>query len=132
MPPRRHEVSHKQVLVTAATYIGTVVGAGFASGQEVLQFFGLLGPMGLPAIALSTLGFWIFGFMIMDLGRKLNADSHLPVLRSIGGRFLSPILDVVMTFFLFGALCAMIAGAGSVFQQEFDLPWIIGAGFLAG
>ena len=27
------------ILKVAATYIGTVVGAGFASGQETLQFF---------------------------------------------------------------------------------------------
>lgn len=30
----------------AATYIGTVVGAGFATGQEVLQFFNRFGAMG--------------------------------------------------------------------------------------
>ena len=30
----------------AATYIGTVVGAGFASGQETLQFFAVFGVRG--------------------------------------------------------------------------------------
>ena len=31
----------------AATYIGTVIGAGFASGQEILQFFSVFGNMGI-------------------------------------------------------------------------------------
>lgn len=133
MPPKkqRHVIGKKHIWITAATYIGTVVGAGFASGQEVLQFFGLLGSEGIWAIGLSTIGFWLFGFIIMDLGRRLGAESHLPVLQCVGGRFLTPILDVIMTFFLFGALSAMIAGAGSMFQQEFNIPWAVGAATLA-
>lgn len=117
-------------LTAAATYIGTVVGAGFASGQEVLQFFGLLGPLGVPAIVLTTGGFAFFGYAIMEAGRRMNARSHLPVIREVSGRFISPILDVVTTFFLFGALSAMVAGAGSVLSQEFSVPWLLGAGLI--
>ncbi len=118
------------VLTASATYIGTVVGAGFASGQEVLQFFGLLGPFGLAAIATSAFGFLFFGDIIMEAGREIRAESHLPVLRHTTGR-LTPLLDAVITFFLFGALSAMIAGAGSVVYQEFGIPWVAGAGMMA-
>lgn len=118
------------VLTAAATYIGTVVGAGFASGQEVLQFFGLLGPWGLPAVAIALAGFAFFGYVIIEAGREVRATSHLSVLRHTTGR-LAPVFDVVTTFFLFGALAAMIAGAGSVLRQEFSVPWIVGAGLLA-
>jgi uncharacterized membrane protein YkvI len=52
------------------------------------------------------------------------------VLRHTTGR-LTPLLDAVITFFLFGALSAMIAGAGSVLYQEFAVPWVAGAGLLA-
>ncbi len=119
------------VLATAATYVGTVVGAGFASGQEVLQFFGLLGPRGLPAIGLTIAGFFVFGYVIMETGRNIGADSHLPVLRETSGRLLAPALDFVITFFLFGAYSAMVAGAGSVLNQEYNVPWIVGAGAIA-
>lgn len=118
------------ILASAATYIGTVVGAGFASGQEVLQFFGLLGARGIPAIILTAAGFAFFGYAIIEAGRKMNATSHLPVIRSMSGRFISPLLDLVTTFFLFGALSAMVAGAGSVLSQEFSLPWLVGAGII--
>ncbi|MGI6631457.1 MAG: hypothetical protein ACOX5M_00235 [Bacillota bacterium] len=120
----------RAILVAGATYIGTVVGAGFASGQEVLQFFGLLGPSGILAIIVTAAGFAFFGFAIMEAGRKMKAKSHLPVIREVSGRFISPFLDAVATFFLFGALSAMIAGAGSVLSQEVGVSWLIGAGFL--
>ena len=41
----------------AGAYVGTVVGAGFASGQEVLQFFTYFGLKSILAIALATLLF---------------------------------------------------------------------------
>mgnify|MGYP005839212639 CR=1 FL=1 len=118
------------ILAAAATYIGTVVGAGFASGQEVLQFFGLLGPLGLPAIGLTIAGFAFFGSRVMEAGLETGAESHLPVLRHTAGR-LAVVLDVVVTFFLFGAASAMIAGSGSVLRQEFGLPVTVGAGLMA-
>lgn len=124
--------SERQAIVAAsATYIGTVVGAGFASGQEVLQFFGLLGPRGVPAIILATAGFFVYGYATMELGRKTQAGSHLPVFRETSGTGLALVLDVVTTFFLFGALSAMVAGSGSVVAEELSLPWILGAGLMA-
>ncbi len=117
------------IFTAAATYIGTVVGAGFASGQEVLQFFGLLGPWGLPAAAIAVAGFAYFGYLILDAGREARATSHLQVLKRATGP-LSPVFDLIITFFLFGALAAMIAGAGSVLRQEYAIPWVMGAGLL--
>ena len=56
------------MFAAAATYVGTVVGAGFASGQEVLQFFGLLGPSGPLGILLAVAGVLVFGFAVMEIG----------------------------------------------------------------
>jgi uncharacterized membrane protein YkvI len=119
------------VLTMAATYIGTVVGAGFASGQEVLQFFGLFGPLGIPAVTVAVLGFFVFGYACMEIGRQTKASSHQPVLRKVAGKTISRLLDFVTTFFLLGALSAMISGAGSVISQEFGLPWFAGASVMA-
>lgn len=95
----------------------------------MLQFFGLLGPWGLPAALLAIAGFGFFGYLIMDAGRQTRASSHVEVLRRTTGR-LSPVFDLIITFFLFGALSAMIAGAGSVLRQEYGIPWAFGAGIL--
>lgn len=114
----------------AAAYIGTVVGAGFASGQEVLQFFGYFGLWGLAGIVLATLLFIFFGRIILFMGRELRADSHLPVILKAGGPWIGWIIDFVITFFLFGALTAMAAGAGAVFEEQFGWPSILGNGLM--
>lgn len=113
-------------LKVAATYIGTIVGAGFATGQEVLQFFARFGVMGIIGLILATVMFIVFGYIIIDLGKKLNARSHLEIIKYSGGKVLGTIIDILITFFLFGGLTAMIAGTGGLFTQEFNLPSLLG------
>lgn len=115
----------------AATYIGTVVGAGFASGQEVLQFFSYFGAWGAAGLALVTVLFIFFGMIIMETGRASRARSHMDVLRLSGGKALGRVTDAVITFFLFGSLTAMIAGCGALFEQQLRLPSLLGSGLMA-
>jgi uncharacterized membrane protein YkvI len=110
----------------AATYIGTVVGAGFATGQEVLQFFNRFGAMGLAGIILATNLFILFGYLIMELGKKLNSRSHEEIIKYAAGNQLGFLIDLMITFFLFGSFTAMIAGTGALLNQQFNLPHAIG------
>lgn len=128
IPLKEKKISVFQV---AGTYIGTIVGAGFASGQEILQFFVSFGIVGVLGIFIITLLFIYFGYVIMDLGWKLNASSHLPVVSNVGGKIAGTFSDIVITFFLFGALTAMIAGSGALFHQQFNLHPVIGSIFMA-
>lgn len=114
----------------AAAYIGTVVGAGFASGQEVLQFFGYFGFWGLIGLGLATVLFIFFGYLVLILSHHLKAHSHLPVMRHTGGPWLGKAVDGITTFFLFGALAVMAAGAGAIFLEEYRLPALLGSTLL--
>jgi len=110
----------------ASVYVGTVVGAGFASGQEVLQFFGYFGLWGFAAVIISTVLFILFGMIILELGNKLKAKSFRPVVEEAGGRLLGRIIDVIIVFFLFGFVVVMNAGAGAIFMEQFGKPAIWG------
>lgn len=125
---RREGVSTFKV---AAAYIGTVVGAGFATGQEVLQFFNRFGVWGVGALIVTTVLFIVFGYIIMDFGRALDAKSHLEVIRYCGGKTLGSFIDIVITLFLFGSLTAMLAGTGALFEQQLRLSPLTGSFFMA-
>lgn len=116
----------------AAVYIGTVVGAGFATGQELMQFFGFFGVPGIFGLMLAAVLFVFFGVIILELGRRLAADSHRQIIQYAGGRYIGTAVDGVITFFLFGALTAMAAGAGAVFQEQFGLPPLLGSAVMVG
>ncbi|MDA8234249.1 MAG: hypothetical protein M0Z31_05455 [Clostridia bacterium] len=118
----------KKALQVAATYIGTVVGAGFASGQEVMKFFTLFGIQGLLGVAITTVLFICWGTAIMKLGCRLQARSHREIFHYLGGAKLGQALDTTITLFLFGALCVMLAGTGALFREYFHLPGPVGTG----
>ncbi len=114
------------VFQIASAYIGTVVGAGFASGQEVLQFFDAFGLIGLLGVLVSTLLFFFIGYSILMLGYRLKAQSHVEIVRFTNGAVLGSLIDIIITIFLFGGLSAMIAGAGAVFKEQFCISPVWG------
>lgn len=125
--PAGHSTSS---LGIAGTYIGTVIGAGFASGQEVYQFFGHFGLWGALGIALAASLFAWFGFVIVEAGRRLGSSSHSSLVESVAGR-LSPALDAVITFFLFGGVVAMLSGAGAVVFEQCGMTRFAGSVLMA-
>ncbi len=114
------------VLRIAFAYIGTIVGAGFASGQEILRFFSAYGWAGMWGVAIVTALFFFFGYTALVLGKNLSAQSHVEIVRFTNGRLLGGAIDVIITLFLFGALAAMIAGAGAVVKEQFNISTVWG------
>jgi uncharacterized membrane protein YkvI len=56
----------------AAVFIGTIVGAGLASGQEIRQFFTEYGYKGFGGILICCLIYIIIGYMIVSISLKYN------------------------------------------------------------
>lgn len=125
---KKHSIS---ALKIAATYIGTVVGAGFATGQEIVQFFLRYGYLGLAGLLVSTALFIVSGYIVMDTGKKLGATSYREILIYTSGRLIGKAIDMIMTFFLFGAFAVMIAGTGALFSQQLYLPELWGCVVMA-
>lgn len=110
----------------AFTFIGTVVGAGFASGREVMQFFTRFGWWGPYLIIVSTAFFVWIGAKVMLLSAKLGAKSYEDLNKHLfgdkGGRWVSNLMLVV----LLGVNAVMLAGAGSVFSEHLNLTYQTG------
>jgi uncharacterized membrane protein YkvI len=110
----------------AGAYVGIIVGAGFASGQEILQFFTSFGWMGMVGALIATLLFSFLGMQLTQLGSRLQTESHKDVINHICGPYLGIVIDIIITFFLFGVTVVMMAGSGSIFEQQFGLPPMVG------
>ncbi|KRV81799.1 hypothetical protein [Pseudomonas citronellolis] len=116
----------KTSLKLGGAFIGLVVGVGFASGQEILQFFGSFGIMGLIGALLALA---LFAFLVMNLyqiGSRLQTQSHKEAMEYICGRHLGRVVDLMLTFFLFGTVVVMLAGASSSFEQQLGIGHSIG------
>lgn len=117
----------KDILRIATAFVGVLVGAGFASGQEILQFFTSFGVIGLLGGVISGVVFVFMAMALTSLGNHLSADSHKPVVYGICGKYLGAFVDAFITFFMFGVTVVMLAGAGSLLDQFTGFPAVYGS-----
>lgn len=112
----------KKYLSVAFAYVGVIVGAGLASGQDLLQYFLSFGAKGLIGIvALGVLNV-IFGVVALQLGSYFRSDNHDEVFERITHPVLRRVIDVVLIFSAFTMGFVMLAGAGANLQQQFGVP----------
>lgn len=106
--------------------VGTMIGAGYASGRELWQFFGH--ESGL-AILLFSIFFTICCYVIMSVSYQRTATDYLPVLRKIIGGRLVKIYDYMIFIYLFTTTVIMISGSGATLQS-YNLPYWFGVFFI--
>ncbi len=114
------------MIKVAFTFIGTVVGAGFASGQEVLQFFTQYGEVALYTLGLSCVLFICFGIRLMCLAHDLSLHSYDQLNQEMFGNRLGNIVNILTLLMLLGSLSVMLAGGGTLLLNQFHFPFTVG------
>ncbi|WP_454190461.1 YkvI family membrane protein [Paenibacillus sp. Marseille-Q7038] len=115
-----------KVLQVAFTYIGTIVGAGFATGQEILQFFSEYGKWATLTIVLSSILFIWLGTKMMLIAHDSGAHSYEDLNRKLFGEKVGKWISFFTLFVLIGVNSVMLAGAGSVFVEHLHLTYQTG------
>lgn len=116
-----------QVLKVALAFVGIIVGAGFASGQEVMQYFVAFGINGLWGAVISAVVMTVMALIILQLGSYFKAGEHGEVFRRVSHPVFSRLLDLGVVLTLFSTGFVMFAGAGANLNQQWGLPLWVGA-----
>ncbi len=111
-------------LIFSFTLVGTFVGAGFATGQEMVSFFLLRNP--------DTPIYFIISALILFIALKLGADIKTSgdtrsFYTKLFGKTLGSVMFIVSVISLFICYGASAAGMGSIFYESFSLPYLSGA-----
>lgn len=106
----------------AFIYMVSVIGAGFVSGQEIVQFFTQYGQKSFWGVFVAGLLFSIVGALILEKIKRLKLTTFEEYLKTFMPDFLVKVLDFIVTIFLFITFCVMIAGMTHEFKKiiEFD------------
>lgn len=105
------------LLGISTTFIGTVIGAGFASGQEIYQFFSIHGLFGWAGLILAVVLLGYMGEKVFRIGWVLKPKSYRDFLVYILGHRLALIADVLLFSFFMILIGVMLAGSGTVFES---------------
>lgn len=120
----------KKIFRIVMAFIGVFTGAGFASGQEIMQYFTSFGLWGIAGSVVATVIFSFVGMVMLELGSHYNASTHIDVFNNITNKAISRVIDIGLMITIFGIGVVMLAGAGSNLNQQFDLPIWIGSSIL--
>ncbi|MDO4683521.1 MAG: hypothetical protein Q4B17_12160 [Lautropia sp.] len=117
----------KEAAQIGGAFVGVIVGAGFASGQEIMQFFTSFGTSGQVGALISSALFVFLAMALSSLGKHCGGDSHKEVITLMGGRYLGVAIDLMITFFMFAIVVVMFSGAGALLEQLLGLPRLWGS-----
>ncbi len=110
----------------AALYVGTLMGAGFASGREGWQFFGVFGTKGYMGLMISGALFMIIGMMVSYIARKKNTQDMGRIIDFTDSPKVSAAIGYLMAGILYTIIISMSAAGGSFLHQQFGLPQFVG------
>ncbi|MGL4676598.1 MAG: hypothetical protein ACRCWI_02895 [Brevinema sp.] len=118
--------NRKEIIKIAGIYMMLNIGAGFTSGQEILQFFSGFGWWGFFGGIITFILMLYGGESLIDAGWLCRNNSKISVFEYFGGSVIGRFYNVIIPVLLFGSYIIMIAGAGSVLEQFFQIPNFVG------
>lgn len=131
------ENSLKNVFKSVFVIIGTIIGAGFASGQEIYTFFNRYGINGLIGIFISI---FLIGFIIwktFNIVLKNNINNYNDFISYIMPNKISSTkiakdsISNIINIFLLISFNIMVAGFATYFMQELNISKWLGAIIIA-
>ena len=93
--------------------IGTMIGAGYASGRELWEFFGVESSF---AIFIFTILFSFSCYTIMNISFEMKTTDYTPVLEKVLGKRLTKIYDSMIILYLYSVTVIMLAGGGATLE----------------
>ena len=113
------------IFQTAAVFIGTIVGAGLASGQEITQFFSTYGYISFFGILICGLIYIIISSIIISISIKHKLSSYTELINLVSPGFFGVITDIFTSFFLVSGAAIILAGSGALLHQYFGVSrWV--------
>jgi len=105
----------------AMTFAGSILGAGYVSGQELFQYFGAYGENGIVGIVISIVLITAFSFLVLWLTEKSKAATYDAVVIRFDNKCLKTVFGIVFTLLYYMVTIVMIAGIVSLSEQLFGI-----------
>lgn len=119
------------VLRCAGGFVAWVIGSGFATGQEVLQFFSSYGYASYAIIAINLVGFLAVGTMLLTTGRKKADEEGFEQFRYYCGLKLGTFYSWLIPVTLIPVMAVLISGSGATLSEYYGVNHYVGAAIMA-
>ena len=115
------------ILKVILVIIGTIIGAGFASGKEIYVFFLKYGVNGIIGIIISSILVGIIIYKVLKIAVNQNFNTYEKLLeKTYNNNQIKEIFKIIINVFLIISFYVMVAGFSAYFSQELHISNIIG------
>lgn len=117
----------KNILKIIFVIVGTLIGAGFASGREIYIFFGRYGEHGKIGIILTSILTGVIIYRVLELTKTYEINTYNKLLERINWKHakLNKIINIIVNSFLLISFYIMIAGFSAYINQTYKIPTYI-------
>lgn len=120
----------KKALLISGVFISSIIGAGFASGNEILFYFSRYGKWGFGGILVSSLLFALLQYLILSQSKQFGTNNFDEYLDRIMNKRLACITAYISYSFMLLILSAMLSGFGDMVNILFGIKKVYGIVFM--
>lgn len=121
----------KNIFKIVFVIIGTLIGAGFASGREIYIFFNKFGIAGLFGIIIASVFTGIIIYKLLTKIKEKNIDNYNELLIKLNKKYpkINKLINYIVNLFLLISFFIMIACFGAFINQIYNIPIYISSTF---
>jgi uncharacterized membrane protein YkvI len=122
------EIDLKNICKVLFVILGTIIGAGFASGREIFTFFNVYGYKGFIGLIVSMSFIGLIIYKTNNIILKHNISSYSEFMSRIIGnkKRINSVINNIVNIFLFISFQIMVAGFGAYFLQGLNINQMYG------
>lgn len=125
------KVNWSRVLILAGAVIAFTIGSGFATGQEIIQYFTAYGVQGILTVLLFAACFVYYNYNFAKAGAEERFERGNDVYKFYCGKYVGTFMDYYSTVFCYMSFFVMVGGSASTLNQQYGLPLAVGGLILA-
>lgn len=120
------KLSYKTIVIYAGAFIAFLIGSGFATGQEIMQYFTAYGFKGIMGAVVVFLLFLYVGVSFITTGFDKKFHRGSEIYEYMCGPIVGKFFDYFSIAFIYMSFIVMIGGAGATLNQQYGLPIDVG------
>ena len=125
----------KKELVSTVKYSGAfaawVIGSGFATGQEILQFFSSYSYKSIAVLAVNLIGFAVVGIVMLTKGFDNREVTDFRHYEYYCGKKIGKIYSFIIPVALIMVMSVLISAAGATLEQYYSVNRFVGTAVMS-
>lgn len=120
-----------QIFRVAGAFVAFLIGSGFATGQEIIQYFAAYGYKGIAGIMVMFCLFLYTGVSFITAGYDYRNSREYNIYIYYCGSYIGKFYNLFTIVFAYMSVIVMISGAGATINEQYSFPLITGCTIMA-